>query len=70
MAQEAKVLARQRAELEAQLAAERDNAQSHGYNPTPLATPKAQQVTQTTFLFALSSHRNVEIDLACCFSTC
>ena len=44
MAQEAKVLARQRAELEAQLAAERDNAQSHGYGPTPLATPKARQV--------------------------
>ena len=40
MAREAKELARQRAELEAALAAERGTAQAHGYTPTPLATPK------------------------------
>lgn len=44
MAREAKELARQRAELEAQLAAERGNAQGHGYTPTPLATPKPAKV--------------------------
>lgn len=44
MAREAKELARQRAGLEAQLAAERGNAQGHGYTPTPLATPKPAKV--------------------------
>jgi len=44
MAREAKELARQRAELEAQLAAERETAQGHGYTPTPLVTPKTAKV--------------------------
>jgi len=45
LAREAKELARQRAQLEAQLAAERGTAQGHGYSPTPLVTPKAAKVT-------------------------
>ena len=44
LAREAKELARQRAQLEAQLAAERGTAQGHGYSPTPLVTPKAAKV--------------------------
>ena len=46
MAREVEKLARQKAVLEAQLAAERDHAQSHGYSPTFRATPKPQQVCQ------------------------
>ncbi len=44
LAREAKELARQRAQLEAQLAVERGTAQGHGYSPTPLVTPKAAKV--------------------------
>ena len=44
MAREAKELAKQRAALEAALAAERVDAQGHGYTPTPLATPKPVKV--------------------------
>lgn len=44
MAREAKELAKQRAVLEAALAAERVDAQGHGYTPTPLATPKPIKV--------------------------
>lgn len=45
MAREAKELARQRAVLEAELAAERGTAQGHGYSPTPLDTPKPTTVS-------------------------
>lgn len=44
MDREAKELAQQRAVLEAALAAERVDAQGHGYTPTPLTTPKPVQV--------------------------
>ena len=44
MAREAKELAKQRAALEAALAAERVDAQGHGYTPTPVATPKPVKV--------------------------
>ena len=45
MAREAKELAKQRAELEAALAAERGDAQGHGYIPTPLVTPRTAKVS-------------------------
>ena len=44
MVREAQELAKQRAALEAALAAERVDAQGHGYTPTPLATPKPVKV--------------------------
>lgn len=44
MVREAQDLAKQRAALEAALAAERVDAQGHGYTPTPLATPKPVKV--------------------------
>ena len=44
MTREAKELAKQREALEAALAAERVDAQGHGYTPTPLATPKPVKV--------------------------
>lgn len=50
LAREAKELARQRAQLEAELAAERGTAQGHGYSPTPLVTPKAAKVVLITIL--------------------
>lgn len=54
MVREAKELAKQRAELEAALAAERGGAQSHGYTPTPLTTPKPAKVSLTVQLLILN----------------
>ena len=44
MSKEAKELAKQRAELEAALGAERVVAQGHGYTPSPLVSPKPAKV--------------------------
>ena len=53
MVREAKELAKQRAELEAALAAERGDAQGHGYTPTPLVTPKPIKVSLVVQPFML-----------------
>ena len=58
MAREAKELAKQRAELEAALAAERVDAQGHGYTPTPLATPKPVKVGPANLSLSLGLYSN------------
>ena len=66
LAREAKELARQRAQLEAQLAAERGTAQGHGYSPTPLVTPKAAKVVLTTILEQLLNRTSHVLLLKSC----
>lgn len=59
MAREAKELAKQRAALEAALAAERVDAQGHGYTPTPLVTPKPVQVGDANLSQRLPAEQTV-----------